>query len=72
ATVMFFVCAGWAVPFTVWGQISTASADSPQWAGLIGVVSGVAFVVATIATFGGFWWGAYWLLTRVTAKPSER
>lgn len=71
AAVAFFACAGWAVPFTVWGMITTAAKDSPEWSGLLGILGGLAFVVATIACFGGFWYGAYWLTQRVLASPRE-
>ncbi len=62
-----FVCVGWSVPFMVWGTITSAANQYPQWSGLSGVVSGIAFVAAAIVFFGGVWWGTYWLLKRVTA-----
>lgn len=70
AAAAFFVCAGWAVPFTVWGMISTAAKDSPQWSDLLGILGGLAFIVTTIACFGGFWYGAYWVTKRVIAAPN--
>ncbi len=69
ASVGFFACAGWSVPFAVWGMISTAAKDSPQWSGWVGILSGISFVVMTIACFGGFWWGSYWVIKRVIASP---
>ena len=48
-----FVCMGWAVPFTVWGVITSSASQFPQWASILGVVSGIAFVVSAIAIFGG-------------------
>jgi ribosomal protein L40E len=67
-----FACVGWSVPFTVWGLINSAAKDSPQWSGVLGIVSGMAFVLAALAFFGGVWWGSYWLIARLTAKPGER
>jgi hypothetical protein len=71
AAVAFFACAGWAVPFTVWGTITTAAKDSPEWSAVLGILGGLAFVVSTIVCFGGFWYGAYWLTKRIIASPKE-
>ncbi len=71
AAVAFFACAGWAVPFTVWGMITTVAKDSPEWSGVLGILGGLAFVVSTIVCFGGFWYGAYWLIKRIIASPKE-
>lgn len=65
AALIFFACAGWSIPFAIWGNLSTAAKDSPQWSSLLGIVSGLAFIVATVACLGGAWWGSYWLIKRI-------
>ncbi len=68
-SAILFVCMGWAIPFTVWGKISGIATDYPQWSNLIGIISGISFVIATIGFLGGVWWGSYWLITRIM-RPS--
>ena len=68
-SIAFFVCAGWSVPFTLWGLISNSAQGSSLLASLSGILSGLAFVMSTIAVFGGCWWGSYWLLKRI-ARPA--
>ena len=65
-SVAFFVCAGWSIPFTLWGLISTSVNGSSLLASLSSILSGLAFVASTIAVFGGCWWGCYWLLKRIS------
>ncbi len=66
-TAGFFVCAGWAVPFTVWGLIISSGKQYPELSGLLDVLSGVAFIVSAIGFFAGIWWGAYKISTRLAA-----
>jgi len=61
----FFGCVGWAVPFTVWGKLSNAATDFPQWAQTLNVVSTVAGVASALVTFVGIWWLSAWLITRI-------
>ena len=67
----FFVCAGWAVPFTIWGLIIGTARQYPQLSGLIDILSGAAFIASTVTFFAGIWWGAYKVLKRLTATPAQ-
>ena len=64
-TAGFFVCAGWAVPFTVWGLIIGSAKEYPQLSGLLDLLSGVGFIASAIAFFAGVWWGAYKISVRL-------
>jgi hypothetical protein len=65
-SVAFFVCAGWSVPFTIWGLVTNSTKEIPPLSELGGILSGLAFIVAAVAVFGGSWWGSYWLLKRIS------
>ncbi len=67
---VFFVCVGWTVPFTVFGMISTAANDLPQWASVSGIASGIILIGTAIAFIALTWWGAYWVITRLFPKSS--
>lgn len=64
-SAVFFGCAGWAVPFTVWGKLTNAASDFPQWAQALSILSTVAGVLSALVTFLGFWWLSAWLITRL-------
>ena len=64
-SAVFFGCIGWAIPFTVWGKISNAATDFPQWAQLLGAISLVAGVASALLVFVGLWWLSAWLITRI-------
>ncbi len=66
-SVAVFVCLGWAVPFTVWGLITSFGRQYPEWSAAFGIVSGAAFILSALAFFGGTWWGCYKLLQRLTS-----
>ncbi len=68
-SIAVFVCLGWAIPFTVWGLITSTAKQYPEWSGVLEMVSGVAFVASAVGFFGGTWWGGYKVLERLTAKP---
>ena len=64
-TAGFFVCAGWAVPFTVWGLIIGSAKQFPALTGLLDIISGIAFILSTFGFFAGVWWGAYKISLRL-------
>ena len=64
-SIAFFICAGWSVPFTLWGLISNAVQEPSPLASSSGILSGLVFIGSTLAIFGGCWWGSYWLLKRI-------
>ena len=64
-SVAFFVCLGWAIPFTIWGNIITVSKDHPEWSALLDMVSGIAFYVSAVGLFIFSWWGSYKLVFRL-------
>ncbi len=61
----FFICAGWSVPFAIWGNILTTAKQNPEWASVIDVVSGVALVLSGLVFFLGCWLGSYWVILRL-------
>ena len=65
ASVIFFACIGWAVPFTVWGKINSAFADYPQWAQTVGILSTALGVLSAFVLFVGVWWISAWMITRL-------
>lgn len=67
-SVGVFVCLGWAIPFTIWGLITSSAKQYPEWSGILDIVSGAAFVLSALGFFGGTWWGSYQILERLTAK----
>ncbi len=69
-SVAVFVCLGWAVPFTVWGLITTAGKQYPEWSGAFSIISGAAFILSGLGFFGGTWWGGYKFLERLTSPTA--
>ncbi len=61
----FFICAGWSVPFAIWGNILSVAKQNPEWANVIDVVSGVALVISGLVFFLGCWLGSYWVILRL-------
>ncbi len=70
-SVGVFVCLGWAIPFTIWGLITSSAKQYPEWSGILDIVSGAAFVLSALGFFGGTWWASYQVLQRLTAKPGS-
>ncbi len=64
-SVAFFICMGWAIPFTIWGNMITASKEHPDWSGLLDIVSGIAFYASAVGLFIVSWWGSYQLVFRL-------
>jgi hypothetical protein len=69
---IFFICGGWAFPFTVWGKMVEYTSHYPEWSSVTGVLSGALFIVTAIAVFGVLWWGSYWLIKRIVTSPAGR
>lgn len=61
----FFICAGWSVPFAIWGNLRNAAKQNPEWTGIVDVVSGVALLVSGLVFFLGCWLGSYWAILRL-------
>lgn len=62
---VFFVCAGWAVPFAIWGNIVSTGKQNPEWASAIELGSGVALVISGLVFFLACWLGSYWVIMRL-------
>jgi hypothetical protein len=63
--VVLFACMGWTVPFAVFGNISVAARNYPQWENISGYASGIIMTLTALAFVGMTWWGSYWVISRL-------
>lgn len=65
ASVIFFACIGWAVPFTVWGKTAEIFKDRPDLAQMSSVLGTAGGVLSGLILFVGVWWVSAWIITRL-------
>ncbi len=68
----FFICFGWAVPFTIWGNIVELSKQYPEWSALLEIASTSTLLVSAVTFFIGTWWGEYQLIHRLYTVGESR